>query len=173
MTQLVHIVEQLHVLLFSLDEGRHNFLYACTARVLHDRLESLLYDPRISHILFKQAFLLSVLLGLILDTDLEDLDRVRKLFLALATTLLVLDTLIQTFLVVLDILTLLLELLLQLLDVKLKLFLALLVFGLQRQNAIVNVARLSLVLRRVVVRLRSQCLEVIDLTLHGGNLSLR
>ena len=51
LVQLVDIVEELHVLLLSLDERRHDLINVVDSSRLHDRLERLLDDLRVAHVL--------------------------------------------------------------------------------------------------------------------------
>ena len=61
LVQLVYVVEKLDVLLFGLDEGGDDFVNVVDSCGLHDGLESLLDNLRVSHILVKQSLLLDVL----------------------------------------------------------------------------------------------------------------
>ena len=60
LVKLIHIVEELHVLLFSLNECSDDLINIVDTSGLHDGLKSLLDDLGVPHILIKQALLLDI-----------------------------------------------------------------------------------------------------------------
>ena len=51
LVQLVHVVEQLHILVLRFDESRHDFVDVVNSCRLNDRFEGLLNDLGVAHIL--------------------------------------------------------------------------------------------------------------------------
>ena len=63
LVELVNVVEELDVLLFSFDECSDNLVDVVDSRGLHDRLKGLLDNLRVPHILVQQALLLDILVN--------------------------------------------------------------------------------------------------------------
>ena len=63
LVELVNVVEELYVLLFSFDECSDNLVDVVDSRGLHDRLKGLLDNLRVPHILVQQALLLDILVN--------------------------------------------------------------------------------------------------------------
>ena len=59
--ELIYVVEQLNVLLFSFDEGGDDLVDVVDTGCLHDCLEGLLDDLSVAHVLVKQPFFLDIL----------------------------------------------------------------------------------------------------------------
>ena len=63
LVELVNVVEELDVLLFSFDECSDNLVDVVDSRGFHDRLKGLLDNLRVPHILVQQALLLDILVN--------------------------------------------------------------------------------------------------------------
>ena len=141
LVQLVDIVKQLNVLLFSLDECSNDLVNVIDTSSFHYGLEGLLDNLGVTHVLIQQALLLFIFLRHCVQSNLQDLDRVLEFLLALA--LLRLHRPAQTLVVEFNFLVFLLELLLESLDIGLEGFLTLLMLALKSEDLVIGFRGLS------------------------------
>lgn len=172
LVQLVHVVEELYVLLLRLDESCHDFINVSDSSRFHNRLECLLDDLSVADILVQKALLLDVLRHDRVQADHQDFDWVCELLLA-ALRLVVLHCATQGLVVEFNLLVLLLELLLQELDVGLEGLLAFLVLALERQDLIVRLGGLPRVVEALFVSATCLLFELLDCFFHLTDAFLR
>lgn len=165
LVKLVHVVEQLDILVLCFDESSHNFVDVVNSSRLEDCFEGLLDDLCVTHILVQQPLLLNVLVHNRVHADLQDFYRVGKLLLC-SLSLFGLICATEAFIVKLYLLVLGLELFLQVADIFLKVLLAFFVLALECENLVVRLGRHSLIREAFCVALARLLFQLVDTGLH-------